>query len=30
MTVKSGQPGDNADTFMHIFSDDALSFSVAN
>ena len=29
MTVKRGQLGDNADTFMHTFSADALGFSVA-
>ena len=28
MTVKRGQLGDNADTFMCIFSADALGFSV--
>ena len=29
MTVKRGQLGDNVDTFMGIFSADALGFSVA-
>ena len=29
MTVKRGQTGDNADTFMRIFSTDALGFLVA-